>query len=259
MAKRENLDKLQQLLTRRPLPTALLLAELGVSQPTFSRLWANLKDGIALGAGRARQYALRRQLSGVTSPIPIFRVSVEGQVIPIGHIDPLQGGYYALTPLQGTSFRLFQGMPYFLQDLRPQGFLGRMEPRKNRDLDLPPDILRWTDEQVLKYISRRSEHAPGDLICGNESYARYLADAAKARDSTIPDTERAAATLNGRASPQGEPLGHQLAESSLSSPRRSNAMLRRRHIEHVIVKLSPSTRQADSWCDLLIREHFAFR
>ena len=260
MAKNEHIDKLHQLLMRRPLPTATLLAELGVSQPTFSRVWANIKDGVAIGAGRARQYALRRQVPGVTSPIPIFRVSSDGQVAPIGFLDPLHDGFYVLNSMRRNEYLLFQGMPYFLRDLRPQGFLGRMEPGKNRDLDLPADILRWTDEQVLKYISRRSEHAPGDLIFGNESYARYLADAANARATLIPHAERAA-RYPGMAehSMQGEPPG---SSAGGEQPKFTAAIVRggeRDTIEHVIVKFSPQidTISGRRWGDLLICEHLA--
>lgn len=258
MAKPDQIAKLESLLMRGPLRTATILAELGVSQATFSRLWANLKDGIALGASRARQYGLRRNVPGVTSPVPIFQVSAEGHVAPIGHIDPLYDSFYALTPLQGSDYRILQGMPYFLRDLRPQGFLGRMEPGKNLDLDLPADILRWTDEQVLKYVSRRSEHAAGDLIFGNESYARYLADAAKARATLIPQMERAA-RYPGMAehSMQGEPPG----SSAGGEQPKFTAVIERdgNTIEHAIVKFSPPIDSANGrrWADLLVCEHLA--
>jgi hypothetical protein len=251
-------DKLQQLLMRRPMRTAPLLAELGISQPTFSRLWSTVDNGIAMGAGRARQYALRRQVPGVTSPVPLFEVSQHGQAAPIGHIDLLQGGFYAFTPIDTNNFLIFEGMPYFLQDLRPQGFLGRMEPGKNPDLDLPADILRWTNDQVLKYISRRSEHAPGDLIFGNESYARYIAHAPRAQDAVIPAAARAA-HYPGMAdsSMQGEP-----PDSSAGGEQpKFTAVIGRDDgtIEHVIVKFSPqlATESGRRWGDLLIAEHLA--
>ena len=260
MAKNEHVDKLRKLLIKQPLRTATLLAELGVSQSTFSRLWANIQDGIALGAGRARQYGLRRHVHGVASPVPIFRVSAAGQVGPIGYIDPLHDGFYALTPLEGTGYSIFQGMPFFLRDLRPQGFLGGLEPGKNADLDLPADILRWTDEQVLKYISRRSEHAAGDLIFGNESYARYLADAAKARATLIPHAQRAA-RYPGMAehSMQGEPPG---SSAGGEQPKFTAAIEQEGEgetIRHVIVKFSPHIDSASGrrWADLLICEHLA--
>jgi hypothetical protein len=127
-------------------------------------------------------------------------------------------------------------------------------------LDLPADILRWTDEQVLKYISRRSEHAPGDLIFGNESYARYLADAAKARAALIPHAERAA-RYPGMAehSMQGESPG---SSAGGEQPKFTAAIAHgdeRDTIEHVIVKFSPQidTDSGRRWGDLLICEHLA--
>ena len=119
VAKNEHLEQLRKMLMRQPSRTATILAEMGISQPTFSRLWPHVHDGTALGAGRARQYGLRRHISGVDAPVPVFRVSPKGQVDPIGYIDPLYDGFYALTPLEGTDFSLFQGMPFFLRDLRP--------------------------------------------------------------------------------------------------------------------------------------------
>lgn len=260
MAKNEHVDQLQQLLMQRPARTSAILNELAISQPTFSRLWATIRNGIALGAGKARQYALRRHVPGVDAPVPVFRVSEEGHVEPIGHIDPLQGGFYALTSLERNAYRLFEGMPYFLRDLRPQGFLGRMEPGKNGDLDLSADILRWTDEQVLKYISRRSEHAVGDLILGNESYARYITDAAQARASLIPDAERAAqypgmAEYSMQGGSPGSSVGGEQPKFTAVIQRGGQ----REIIDHVIVKFSPQVDipSGRRWGDLLICEHLA--
>lgn len=260
MAKIDQLAKLEQLLSRRPMRTADILTGLAVSQATFSRLWASVKDGIALGAGRARQYGLRREVPGVDTPVPIFRVSAQAHITPIGHLHPLRDSFYALTPLEGNDYRIFEGMPYFLRDLRPQGFLGRMEPGKHRELDLPADILRWTDEQVLKYISRRSEQAAGDLIFGNESYARYLADVPKASAMVIPQGERAARYpgMAGDAM-QGEPPG---SSAGGEQPKFTTVIARdddARTIEHVIVKFSPQVDTANGrrWGDLLICEHLA--
>lgn len=260
MAKNEHVEQLRKVLMRQPSRTATILAELGVSQPTFSRLWPHIQDGIALGAGRARQYALRRQVPGVDAPVPVFRVSPIGQVDPVGYLDPLYDGFYALTPLEGTDFSLFQGMPFFLRDLRPQGFLGRMEPGKHRDLDLPADILLWTDEQALKYIARRSEHAAGDLIFGNESYARYLADTANARANLLTHAERAA-RYPGMAehSMQGESPG---SSAGGEQPKFTATIGREGDgdpIAHVIVKFSPSvdSNNGRRWGDLLISEHLA--
>lgn len=260
MAKNQSTDKLLALLRRGPQKSSALLSELGISQPTYSRLWSTIRDGVALGATRTRQYALRRYVHGVDAPIPVFRVSDAGRIAPIGRLEVLEGGFYALTPVEGTSYELFQGVPFFIRDLRPQGFLGRMEPGKHADLDLPTDILRWTDEQVLKYISRRSENAVGDLILGNESYARYLAFLGLDEELAIPE-EECAKRYPGMAehSMQGESPG----SSAGGEQPKFTAVIRRARvgasIEHVIVKFSPriDTPSGRRWADLLVCEHLA--
>ncbi|MEV4778618.1 type II toxin-antitoxin system HipA family toxin YjjJ [Burkholderia sp. LMU1-1-1.1] len=262
MAKADNLAKLLSLLQRGPSKTAVILKELDVSQPTFSRLWAAVRDGVALGASKARLYGLRRFVQGVHAPIPVFRVSEEGRPEPIGYLDVLQGEFYAMMPLEGTSYDVYQGLPFFVRDLRPQGFLGRMEPGRHRDLDLPADILHWTDEQVLKYVSRRSENAVGDLILGNESYARYIESSAVEERSVISDEERAQ-RYPGMAeeSMQGEAPG----SSAGGEQPKFTAVIRRDAngglIEHVIVKFSPPLDMPSGrrWGDLLVCEHLALQ
>ena len=260
MAKPSYQGTLQQLLAKGPAKAATILAELDISQPTFSRLWPTVKDGVALGTARARQYGLRRQIPGVDVPVPIFRVSEAGQVEPFGQLEILQGGFYGLRLIDETSTQLFQGIPYFLQDLRPQGFLGRMEPGKNRDLELPPDILMWTDEHVLKYASRRSEHAVGNLILGNESYARYLADLVTIQNSLIPETERTDRYPGlAEQAMQGDSPG---SSAGGEQPKFTAVIQRsdeRKKIDYVIVKFSPNidTQNGRRWGDLLICEHLA--
>jgi len=43
---------------------------------------------------------------------------------------------------------------------------------------------------VLKYIARRSDNAAGDLILGNDSYARYLASLAAQEAAVLTEQER---------------------------------------------------------------------
>ena len=260
MAKKEHAAELVRLLKQGPATAPALVDALGISQPTLSRLWKTITDGVALGAGKARRYALRRKIAGVAAPAPLFRVDATGQVSPAGQLDPLEGGFHALTNAGVTSYRLFQGMPFFLADLRPQGFLGRMEPGKHPELDLPADILRWTPEQVLKYIARRSEQAAGNLILGNESYARYLAEGPALAQSLLIEQEREKWYPSmAEQAMQGEPPGL----SAGGEQPKFTAVLQRAFapakIEHVIVKFSPplDTPGGRRWGDLLLCEHLA--
>ncbi len=260
MAKKDYREELVRLLAQGPATAPVLIAALDISQPTFSRWWKTITDGVALGAGKARRYALRRKIAGVAVPIPMFQVDASGRVAPVGQLDTLEGGFYALMQTADTPYRLFQGMPFFLADLRPQGFLGRMEPGKHPELDLPADILRWTDEQVLKYIARRSEQAAGNLILGNESYARYLAEVPALAQSLLSEAERQKwyPVMAGHAM-LGEPPG----SSAGGEQPKFTAVLQRAGapamIEHVIVKFSPplDTPGGRRWGDLLLCEHLA--
>ena len=253
-------ESLRQILQRGPARTAHLLSSLGISQPTFSRLWATLADGVVLGAGKARRYALQRRVAGVETPLPLFRITADGNVESIGHLNPLENHFYALTPTSGTDQYVFEGMPYFLSDLRPQGFLGRMEPSRHRDLDLPANILMWRDEHVLKYIARRGEHGAGDLIAGNESLARYLAASGVISAAMIANRQRskrypsmAEHAMQGDA--PGSSAGGEQPKFTATIQRDAEATI----IEHVIVKFSPEVHNPSGrrWGDLLICEHLA--
>lgn len=259
MSKNQNMEKLQELLKRKPEATSVILAALDISQPTFSRLWSTVRNGVALGAGKNRQYALRRHIPGVDAPVPLFRVLEDGKVEQLGQLHLLEGGFYALTPIEGTTYLLYEGMPYFLQDLRPQGFLGRMEPGKHPELGLPADILRWTAEQVLIYLSRRSEHAAGDLILGNESLARHL-QSTSTEENTVLASERAQRYPRmAEHAMQGEAPGSSAGGEQPKFTALIDRMDGQGTIEHVIVKFSPQvdSRSGRRWGDLLVCEHLA--
>lgn len=126
-----HLEKLRRLLMQGPQTATFLLGELGGDQVTFSRLWSSVRGGVDLKVELEHQYALRRAVSDVNTPIPLFRVTEDGDIVSIGDIDPLQGGFYALN-LAGEerSRQIHQGIPFFLNDLHPQGFLGRIDSSK---------------------------------------------------------------------------------------------------------------------------------
>lgn len=262
MSKTQNLEQLRQLLRQGPAKATALLQALQISQPTFSRLWTLVQDGVVLGAGKSRLYALQRPVAGVDAPIPVFQLGHDGGIALLGNLDVLEGGYYALRTGQNNSWELYQGMPFFLRDLRPQGFLGRMEPGRHRELELPANILHWTDEQVLKYISRRSEYAAGDLILGNESYARYLASAAAQTAALIPADQRSTRyPLMAQESMQGEAPGSSAGGEQPKFTATIAPVTPTAPVEHVIVKFSPplDTPSGRRWGDLLVCEHLALQ
>lgn len=67
------------------------------------------------------------------------------------------------------------GLPIELADARPSGFLGRHLGAIHADLRLPARLADWSDHHVLTAMSRRGEDLPGNLIVGDESFARWQA------------------------------------------------------------------------------------
>jgi hypothetical protein len=59
--------------------------------------------------------------------------------------------------------------------MAPQGYLGRGFPARFPELLLPPRVTDWSDDHRLVALARRGEDCVGDLVIGEESFARLTA------------------------------------------------------------------------------------
>lgn len=69
----------------------------------------------------------------------------------------------------------FVGLPPFVEDMRPQGYIGRGFAGRYPELSLPGRIRDWSDDHHLIALARRGEDCVGNLIVGEESLNRFLA------------------------------------------------------------------------------------
>ena len=155
--------------------SAQLVDALGVSQPTVSRALAPLvRAGRVrkVGAARSQRYLLPRAVAGVGDDIPILRVNTAGVPAPFGRMVPLVGGAFWVDEVDGVSER-HDGLPWFLSDMRPQGFMGRNFAQLHPELQLPQDPRHWSDDDMLRALALRGEDLPGNLIVGDASLARF--------------------------------------------------------------------------------------
>lgn len=128
----------------------------GVSQATISRLLRSMSDVVVLGKNnKAIEYGVTRANS---SPVSIYEVDEDGTVREVAEMTILEPRHYAIDG------QVSEGLPFFLNDLRPSGFLGRLVPRQNADLDLPEDIRLWSDEITLRYLASRAYDLVGNLL-----------------------------------------------------------------------------------------------
>lgn len=240
-----SVEQLLSLLGRQATVRAGELAlQLGVSQPTLSRLIAAAGERVLrMGRGRATQYARTRVLPGLGTRLPLHRVDEAGQVRPQGVLHLLAAGRHWLEHAEGEA-ELFEGLPPFAADMSPQGYVGRSFTLRHPELDLPARITDWSDDHRLVALARRGEDCVGDLILGEESLNRFLAEEPRtAHRDSYP--ELAQASMAGQ--PGSSAGGEQPKFGTYAEGR------------HVLVKFAGSDDGAAArrWRDLLTCEHLA--
>lgn len=177
--------EIEDLLRRDGPTTASALARsLAVSQPTISRLLARAGTRIVrIGHARASRYALSRDIARAGSHWPLYRIDPAGSSLLLGELRALHGDGFHFRPghpmpafLHGDfSDGLFPGLPWFLDDQRPQGFLGRTFVRRIAgDMGAPDELARWRADDVILALLRHGEDEPGDLLLGAPALQRAM-------------------------------------------------------------------------------------
>lgn len=222
-----------------------------------------VKEGqvVRIGTTKGARYGLTREIEGVGYSWPIYQVTRAGSIDTLGTVYALAADQYyveaekeALAHGFGAA-GLSTGLPYFLQDQRPGGFLGRAIPHQHPDLHLPQRVQDWTDDHYLRYLTLRGSDTVGDLIVGQPALDIYLA---KQRELTAINTAERAKSYPSLAA---EVMAGGLPGSSAAGEHPKFAVLLRDDgtYKQVLVKFSPSIKEpvGQRWSDLLISEHLA--
>lgn len=264
-----NADALTKILRANPRAgSAELCAKLGgISRATLTRALQGLGTSVISGGGSRRtRYALRRPLRGNTTPIPLYHIDEHGQGHEIGLLSLTYPEGSCLVNQEGFPWPLdkdmsdgwFEGLPYPIVDMRPQGFIGRNFARIHAvDLSVPDNPDNWSDDDVVHILSLMGHDQPGDLILGEAAYRRFLELTRKSDARFLSDAqaEESYPRLADIAMTQGEAGSSAGGEfPKFTASRRLN----HRKVD-VIVKFSgadnsPAVRR---WADLLICEHLA--
>jgi hypothetical protein len=178
-----------------------------------------------------------------TSRFPVFRILETGTARSEGELFTLVARQTVWMP-SGT---VSDGLPIEVADARPSGFLGHHFAATHADLRLPARLIDWSDHHVLLAMSRRGEDVPGNLIVGDESFARWQAlDIPVRTRGDYPDL--AEATIAGH--PPGSSAGGERPKFGVFVDGR-----------HVLVKFAARGGAGDAvarrWCDLLVLEALA--
>jgi DNA-binding Lrp family transcriptional regulator len=269
-----NADVLFALRTRGRQPAAELRTRLNISRPTLMRAVRAAGDEIIVrGSARRTAYAARRALRGNMAPIPLYRIDENGVAHEQGRVNLTYPDGSALElqdviewPLVGAEMvdGWYDGLPYPLLDMRPQGFLGRHFARENAAiLQVNEDPQKWSDDDAVHALSLLGSNVPGNFILGAAAYRLWL-ESVQAPEPAIRDDEVGAryAELAGRS------LQHGVGGSSAGGEFPKFTAVRQScdaagqpvgDVSHVIVKFSGNDESegVQRWSDLLVCEHLA--
>lgn len=147
------------------------------------------------------------------------------------------------------------GLPWWLFDMRPQGYLGRAyAARHGAALGLPARLTEWTDTHVLRALLAHGHDAVGNVLLGEAARARFLA---LPHPAPLSEADKPAAyARRAREATQGEQPG---SSAGGEQPKFAACSLTPEGARHVLVKFSEPEPGpvSERWRDLLLAEHLA--
>ncbi len=231
-----------------------LMAELAVSQPTLSRALRTLGgDLVTFGAARSIQYALR-DATRQDLQAPVYRVSAEGQLLELGRLIPVHPEGFVMVQTDGVRLHT-EGLPWWLFDMRPQGYLGRAYNLQYGDrMNLPSRLTDWNDSHVMRALLYQGGDLPGNLLIGEAACDLFV-------NAPVPDPIDLAGKSVAYASLAAAAARGELHGSSAGGeqPKFATYAQRSDGPAHVIVKFTAltDTPVSERWRDLLLAEHLA--
>lgn len=247
-------DAIRLRLATGPKSGSQIATEIGLSQPTVTRALAAMgEEVIKTGQKKSTRYLLRDQSRGFAEA-PLYRIDVAGKVKELGILAPVRSDGFLFTQADGLQVHS-EGLPWWLLDMRPQGFLGRAyAARFGAALGLPSTVKEWTDSHAIRALLVHGHDLVGNLLIGTIARDKFINMAEpqpiRSADKLAAYASMAIGAANGD-SPGSSAGGEQpkftaYAESAGAA-------------RHVIVKFSEqqSSPNSSRWRDLLLAEHIA--
>lgn len=243
----DRFETIRQLLRQGPTSVRQLTDIMGISQPTISRAMKALGDEVVrIGTGPSIHYVLRDAFRGFSSA-PIYRITEEGQIKPLGRLIPVYPDGFVMEQTDNVCLHS-DGLPWWLFDMRPQGYLGRAyASRYSSELGLPANPDNWADSDVIRALLAHGHDAVGNLLIGEQARDHFVGmpePVAVDRATAYPSL--ALAVSSGEA--PGSSAGGEQPKFCTYTER-----------GHVIVKFTAADDNpiSERWRDLLLAEHFA--
>lgn len=249
-----HVENIRTHLTRGPQSAQQLIEKMRISQPTFSRALARLGyEVVRLGAARSMQYTLRDTARGL-GDIRIYRVDVAGQIRLLGTLVAVRPEGFVMRQEDGATL-YSEGLPWWLFDMIPQGFLGRAyAARHGAGLGLPPRLGDWNDQHALRALLAHGHDVVGNLLLGDLARDRFLSSPVPV---PVEEAQKAEAyTRLARDAASGEVAG---SSAGGEQPKFTVYAATPAGARHLLVKFSEAEDSpvSERWRDLLLAEHLA--
>jgi len=244
-------------LERGPATSKEIQFSTGLSQTAVARQLREMNYCIIkLKKGRSVRYAMTRNAFGGDDRLPLYMVDPHGNNTSVATIRPLaHGGFYVeqttgmpAVLLGESGDGVFDDLPYFLDDLRPQGFLGRKVAHEmaSQSEDFPPNPTKWNANHVGRYLVSNGDDLPGNFKFGQQAHLRVRR---KPIAISLDDYSDLADSVIRGESPGSSAGGEQPKFTAFCADIAA----------HVIVKFSPKGDNEVSrrWRDVLITEFHA--
>jgi hypothetical protein len=242
---------LRSFLSRGPATARELTTALDTSQPSLSRLMSQLGTGVQrIGAARTTRYALKRDIRGLGAEFPLYQVSEGGQPHFLGTLVAVEPrGTVLLFNDSERPAEYFVEFPFWLEDARPSGFLGRLIAKRLPTSGYPENVVQWTNTDTLHYWASHGADLIGNTIVGSTAFRLW--NERETRGET-----RAAITFERYVA---EVLSHGAAGSSAGGEQPK--FLATVDMAPAIVKFSPplSSEIGRRRAELLVCEHLALK
>jgi len=208
-------------------------------------------------------YDRRRNVRGLGAHWPIFRITAIGEIEKLGELQALRHGAYRFDTARRCDWLTgefqngsFPDLPWFLSDLRPQGFLGRTLGRHIAPLmRCSSDPCNWSADLALHALLTLGSDLSGDLVIGEAALeaAQNTKPAIQAINALPELADRAlsgewmGSLVAGQHPKFSCWLHHQNAKTDLLIP------------HACLVKFSPpmDSKAGQRWADLLAAEAIA--
>jgi len=229
-----------------PMLGGALCERLGITRPTLARDLASMAGEIVTwGAARATRYALRDNFRGLAD-IPVYRVSDAGQITRLGLLIPVRPDGFVVVQTDGATTH-HASLPWWISDMRPQGFLGRAYAHQHAtSLGLPADVRHWSDADAVRALVLNGGDTVGNVLLGDLARDRFV-------NANAPEVVEVAdyPQLAAQALTSGETWSSAGGEQPKFCAHTARG--------HVLVKFTaPDANPVTArWRDLLLAEHLA--